>query len=74
MFLTVSYYAKEMTRASGAVETGYNFDLAVSYTNVPTAEASEANDKITALSGVTASAEMESAGGFLPAEEAQLSR
>lgn len=73
LFLTVSYYAEEMTRASGAVETGYNFDLAVSYTNVPAAEASEANDKITVLPGVTDTAAVEKADGIFLTENAQLS-
>jgi len=73
LFLTVSYYAEEMSRASGAVETGYNFDLAVSYTNVPTAEAGAANDKIAALPGVTDMAAAEKADGMILLESAQLS-
>ncbi len=73
LFLTVSYYAEEMTRASGAVETGYNFDLAVSYTNVPHAEAMEANNKIAALEGVTEMAAREKTDGIFLTENAQLS-
>lgn len=73
LFLTVSYYAEEMTRASGAVETGYNFDLAVSYTNVPTAKASEANSKITKLPGVIDTAAVEKADGIFLTDNAQLS-
>ncbi|ATW25165.1 ABC transporter permease [Candidatus Formimonas warabiya] len=73
LFLTVSYYAQEMNRASGAVETGYNFDLAVSYTNVPAAEASEANDEIAKLPGVTDTAAAEKADGVFLTENAQLS-
>lgn len=73
LFLTVSYYAQEMTRASGAVETGYNFDLAVSYTNVPGAEAREVNEKIAALEGVTELAAVESGEGLFLPESAQLS-
>ncbi|WP_326975450.1 ABC transporter permease [Caproicibacter sp. BJN0012] len=73
LFLTVSYAAKEMNRASGAVETGYNFDLAVSYTNVPTAEAGAANAKIAALEGVTEAAAIEKTDGFLPLQSTQLS-
>ncbi|MEL7568141.1 MAG: FtsX-like permease family protein, partial [Dehalobacterium sp.] len=73
LFLTVSYYAEEMNRASGAVETGYNFDLAVSYTNVPRAEAMEANAKITKLPGVTDTAEVEQADGVFLTDSTQLS-
>jgi ABC-type transport system, involved in lipoprotein release, permease component len=73
LFLTVSYYAEEMNRASGAVETGYNFDLAVSYTNVPRAEAMEANAKIAALEGVTKMAALEKTDGVFLTENAQLS-
>lgn len=73
LFLTVSYYAETMGRASGAVEYGYNFDLLVTYVNTPPAEVREVNDKITVLEGVTATAELETADGFLLAESAQLS-
>lgn len=73
LFLTVSFYAQEINRASGAVETGYNFDLAVSYTNVSAAEASETNDKIIKLAGVTDTAAVEKAEGIFLTENAQLS-
>ena len=73
LFLTVSYYAEEMNRASGAVETGYNFDLAVSYTNVPNGEAEEANDKIASLEGVKETAAAEKADGQLRMKNSQLS-
>ncbi|HML37982.1 MAG TPA: FtsX-like permease family protein, partial [Bacillota bacterium] len=73
LFLTVSYYTEAMKASSDAVETGYNFDLEVSYANVSNAEAREANEKIAALGGVTGAAEMESVSGrFLP-ESGQLS-
>ncbi len=73
LFLTVSYYAQEMNRASGAMETGYNFNLLVSYINVPAAEASEANAKIAALEGVAEMAAAETASGFFLMENTQLS-
>ena len=73
LFLTVSYYAGAIGRASGAIEYGYNFDLVVSYVNTPRTEVREVNEKITALEGVTAAAEVESATGSFLAEDAQLS-
>lgn len=73
LFLTVSYAAEEMNQTSGAVETGYNFDLSVSYTNVPAAEARDANTAIAALDGVTDAAAIEKADGFLPLRSTQLS-
>lgn len=73
LFLTVSYYAEEMNRASGTVEMGYNFDMAVSYTNVPVEETREANDKIAALEGITDTAEVEKASGLTLLQSTQLS-
>ncbi len=73
LFLTVSYYTEAMNTSFSAVETGYNFDLAVSYTNVPGAEAGEVNKKIAALEGVTDTTAVENADGFFPTENAQLS-
>lgn len=73
LFLTVSYYAEEMNRASGAIETGYNFDFAVTYTNVPAAEARGVNDKIAVLEGVTDMAAVEKADGLFLTQNAQLS-
>ncbi|MEA4925346.1 MAG: FtsX-like permease family protein [Syntrophomonadaceae bacterium] len=73
LFLTVSYYTEAINASFSAVETGYNFDLAVSYTNVPGAEAGKVNGKIAALEGVTDTAAVENADGFFPTESAQLS-
>jgi len=64
LFLTVSYYAEEMTRASSTVEVGYNFDIVVSYTDMPAQEAKKASDKMAALEGVTETAAVEKADGF----------
>lgn len=73
LFLTVSYYTEAIRTSSSAIETGYNFDLEVSYTNVPGTEAKEVNEKIAALEGVTDTSEIKSVTGrFLP-ERAQLS-
>lgn len=73
LFLTVSYAAEEMNRTSGTLEMGYNFDLVVSYTNVPGTEADEVNKKIVTLEGVTDAATAEQADGVFQVESAQLS-
>ena len=73
LFLTVSYYAEAMNRSYGAVETGFNFDFTISYTNVPARQAREANERIAALEGVTDTAAVETADGVLLARKGQLS-
>ena len=73
LFLTVSYYAETMNRSYSATETGYNFDLAVSYTNVPDGEFLQANEKISALDGVTDTAAAVKADGTFSTKSAQLS-
>ena len=73
LFLTVSYYAETMNRSYSATETGYNFDLAVSYTNVPDGEFRQANEKISALDGVTDTAAAVKADGTFSTKSAQLS-
>lgn len=73
LFLTVSYYAEEMNRASGTMDAGYNFDFAVSYTNVPAEEGKEANKRIAALAGVKDTAVVETADGVLLTGKEQLS-
>jgi len=75
LFLTASYYAQELSRASSAVETGYNFDLMVTYRGVARTEVRGVNERIAALEGVTASTEMEqtAAAVFFSAEKGQVS-
>jgi len=73
LFLTVSFYIETANKASGTIEYGYNFDLVVSYSNVPREEAQAANDKIATLEGITATAAIEKSNGFFTAEEAWLS-
>lgn len=74
LFLTASYFAQELSRASSAVETGYNFDLMVTYRGVARTEVRGVNKRIAALEGVTASTEMEKTATVLfPTEKGQVS-
>jgi putative ABC transport system permease protein len=73
LFLTVSYYTEMMGRSSSFVEEGYNFDLVVSYTNVPRAEVQEANAKIAALELATDMAAGENTNGLFRVESGWLS-
>ncbi len=73
LFLTVSFYAQELQGASDAIEIGYNFDFAVSYMNVPAAEAAAMNEKIRALEGVGEASALVVADATLKIQTAQLS-
>ena len=73
LFLTVSYYAQTMGSTYSAVETGYNFDLLVSYTDVPSAESEEINSKIAALEGVTETTSIVKSEGLFLTQNEQLS-
>jgi putative ABC transport system permease protein len=72
LFLTVSYYTEAMSASFSSVEDGINFDLAVSYANVPDEEAREVNGKITALEGVTDTAAIKFGDALFLPESAQL--
>lgn len=73
LFLTVSYYTETLNASFSATETGYNFDLEVSYLNVPDSDAAEVNEKIAALEGVTDTTAFENANGLFLPESTQLS-
>ncbi len=73
LFLTVSYYTEAIQASFDSAEMGYNFDLAVTYANMPSAEIQEVNRKIMALKGVEDTSLIQTTGGFLQADDVQLS-
>ncbi len=73
LFLTVSMYASMTQSIYGVTEEGYNFDIAVSYSNVPDTARSSMNESIASLDLVTGHTQTMRSGGNIVISDALLS-
>lgn len=73
LFLTVSMYASMTQMIYGVTEEGYNFDIAVSYTNVPDTARNSMNESIASLDLVTGHTQAMRSGGNIVINESLLS-
>jgi putative ABC transport system permease protein len=73
LFLTVSMYASMTQTIYGVTEDGFNFDIAVSYSNVSDAQRDSVNESITSLDLVTGHTQAMRSGGDIAINESMLS-
>lgn len=68
LFLTVSYYAAEVTKATSVTSSGINFDLSVSYNNLPREDVDNYKEQILGLNEVNRGSLLESSSGSIQVE------
>lgn len=73
LFLTVSMYASMTQSIYGVTEEGYNFDIAVSYTNVPDTARNSMNESIASLDLVAGHTQTMRSGGNIAINDELLS-
>ena len=72
LFLTVSTYAQMTTFISGATSYGTNFDIEVSYQDMPEAARDNLSQQVQALDGITGYTRTASLYGYIPVAAEQL--
>jgi putative ABC transport system permease protein len=72
LFLTASYYGQELRQGVGTVSIGLNADLWLTYNNISEEQATQLNDRIRAIEGVSEAVAIQAVEGYLVVEAGRL--
>jgi putative ABC transport system permease protein len=72
LFLTASYYGQELRQGVGTVSIGLNADLWLTYNNISEEQATQLNDRIRAIEGVSEAVAIQAVEGYVVVEAGRL--